>query len=40
MGSNNSYACTATVGEIINISTGIYDSTEKGTLDEAWAHSN
>jgi hypothetical protein len=39
-GANNTYSCTASVGDIINVSTGMYDTTGKGTLDEVWAHSN
>jgi hypothetical protein len=40
LGSNNAYSCKATVGEVINVSTGLYDTTGKGTLDEIWTHSN
>jgi hypothetical protein len=39
-GENNTYSCNATVGEAINVSTGLYDDTGKGNLDEVWAHSN
>ncbi len=37
--SNTSYACAVKVGEIINVSTGIYDTTGKGNLDDAWSQS-
>lgn len=36
----NSYSCNAKVGEAINVSTGLYDTTGKGKLDDVWAHSN
>ncbi len=39
-GPDNTYSCNATVGEVINVSTGIADTTGKGNLDEIWTHSN
>jgi hypothetical protein len=39
-GAANTYTCSATTGDMINVSTGIYDTTGKGTLDEAWTNSN
>jgi hypothetical protein len=39
-GDNNSYTCNAMVGEAVNISTGLYDDTGSGNLDEIWSHSN
>lgn len=39
-GSGNAYTCSATVGEIINVSTGVFVTTENGNLDDTWAHSN
>ncbi len=39
-GPDNAYSCKATVGEVINVSTGIADTTGKGNLDEIWSHSN
>jgi hypothetical protein len=38
-GTNNTYSCTATVGQVVNVSTGLYDTTGSGKLDEVWAHS-
>ncbi len=37
---DNSYTCNASVGEAINVSTGLYDTTGKGNLDGVWTHSN
>jgi hypothetical protein len=39
LGSNNAYLCKATVGDVINVSTGLSDTTSKGNLDEIWTHS-
>ncbi len=39
MGSNNTYSCKAKVGDVINVSTGLYDTTGKGNLDDVWTHS-
>ena len=39
-GKDNSYTCNAVVGDVINVSTGIYDTTGKGNLDDIWTHSN
>lgn len=36
---DNTYSCNATVGESVNVSTGLYDTTGKGKLDEVWANS-
>jgi hypothetical protein len=33
-------SCRSTVGDIVNISTGIFDDTGSGKLDEYWANSN
>jgi hypothetical protein len=38
-GKNISY-CKALVGTAVNISTGLYDETRSGKLDEIWANSN
>lgn len=35
-----SYTCNVPVGEAINVSTGIYDTSGSGKLEEVWAHSN
>jgi hypothetical protein len=40
LGSANTYSCKTTVGDVINISTGLYDTTGKGNLDQIWTHSN
>lgn len=37
---NENYSCKLTVGEIINVTTGIYDDTNSGKLDEYWSNSN
>ncbi len=34
------YSCKSTVGDIVNITTGIYDDTNSGKLDEYWSNSN
>ena len=39
-GSDNTYTCIATVGDVINVSTGIADTTGNGNLDDIWAKSN
>ena len=39
-GSDNTYACKATVGQTVNISTGLYDTSGSGKLDDVWTHSN
>jgi hypothetical protein len=39
-GTDNTYSCKATIGDVINVSTGLYDTTGNGNLDEIWAHSN
>jgi hypothetical protein len=39
-GTANTYTCSATTGDIVNVSTGIYDTTGKETLDEAGVNSN
>jgi hypothetical protein len=39
-GADNTYLCKAAVGEAINVSTGLYDDTSSGKLDEVWTHSN
>jgi hypothetical protein len=36
----NTYSCKAAVGQAINVSTGLNDSTGGGKLDEVWARSN
>ena len=36
----NLYTCNASVGQAINVSTGLYDTTGSGKLDEVWANSN
>jgi len=33
-------SCKSTVGDMVNISTGIYDDTNSGKLDEYWSNSN
>lgn len=33
-------SCKSTVGERVNITTGIYDDTNSGKLDELWSNSN
>jgi len=33
-------SCKSTVGDIVNISTGIYDDTNSGKLEEYWSNSN
>jgi hypothetical protein len=33
-------SCKSTVGDIVNITTGIYDDTHSGKLDEYWSKSN
>jgi hypothetical protein len=40
MSAANTYSCKATTGDVINVSTGLYDTTGSGNLDEIWAHSN
>jgi hypothetical protein len=40
MGAANTYSCNVTTGEVINVSTGLYDTTGTGNLDEIWTHSN
>jgi hypothetical protein len=40
LGTANTYSCNATTGEVINVSTGLYDTTGSGNLDEIWTHSN
>jgi hypothetical protein len=40
LGERNTYSCSAGVGEAINVSTGLYDDTGSGNLDEIWSHSN
>lgn len=40
LGQNNTYNCNARVGEAVNVSTGLYDTTGSGKLDEVWAHSS
>jgi hypothetical protein len=37
---NENYSCKLTVGEIINVTTGIYDDTKTDKLDEYWSNSN
>jgi hypothetical protein len=39
-GSDNSYSCNAKVGDVINVSTGLADTTGKGNLDQVWSNSN
>jgi hypothetical protein len=39
-GQNENYSCKLTVGEIVNITTGIYDDTKTDKLDEYWSTSN
>jgi len=39
-GENNTSNCEAPVGKAINISTGIYDKTGSGNLDQIWTKSN
>jgi hypothetical protein len=39
-GSDNTFTCKGSVGEAINVSTGLYDTTGSGNLDEVWTHSN
>jgi len=34
------FSCKSTVGEVVNITTGIYDDTKSGKLDEYWSNSN
>ncbi len=34
------YRCEIPIGEAINVSTGLLDTTGSGKLDEVWAHSN
>lgn len=36
----NTYSCKATVGQVINVSTGLIDNTNSGKLDEVWSHPN
>ncbi len=36
----DAYTCDVPVGEVINVSTGLVDTTGKGNLDQVWAHSN
>jgi len=33
-------SCKSTVGDIVNITTGIYDDTHSGKLEEYWSNSN
>ncbi len=40
LGAANTYLCNATTGEVINVSTGLYDTTGNGKLDEIWTNSN
>jgi hypothetical protein len=40
LGSNTAYSCKATVGDVINVSTGLSDTTGMGNLDDIWTHSN
>jgi hypothetical protein len=39
-GADNTYSCKATMGQVINVSTGLVDDTKTGKLDEVWSHSN
>jgi hypothetical protein len=39
LGAENTYSCTASVGKAVNVSTGLYDTTNSGKLAEVWAHS-
>jgi len=39
-GQETKQSCKLTVGEIINITTGIYDDSFSGKLDEYWSNSN
>ena len=39
-GQETNQSCKLEVGEIINITTGIYDDTSSGKLDEYWSNSN
>jgi hypothetical protein len=39
MSEKNTYTCQVKVGEAVNVSTGLYDDTGSGNLDEILAHS-
>ncbi len=39
-GTDNTYSCNAIIGDVINVSTGLYDTTGSGNLDEIWTDSN
>src|SRR4030043_666034 len=39
-GQETNQSCKSSVGEVVNISTGIYDDTKSGKLDEYWSNSN
>jgi len=39
-GDGNSYDCEVLVGTAINVSTGIFDDSGSGNLDEIWSKSN
>jgi hypothetical protein len=36
-GDGKTYSCTSTVGNPVNVSTGIFDDTHTGKLDEIWS---
>ena len=38
-GTDNTYSNKATVGQAVNVSTGLYDTTASGKVDEVWTHS-
>jgi hypothetical protein len=37
---NTTYNCSAPLGEVINVSTGMYSTTGNASLDEVWTRSN
>src|SRR4030042_2537156 len=39
-GQKTNISCILSVGDIVNITTGIYDDTHSGKLDEYWSNSN
>ena len=40
LGTVNTYSCKSTLGQAVNVSTGLVDNTNSGKLDEVWSHSN